>query len=67
VERWLASNPDGSELWVVPPESSKPMSRIVASGAIVLCTPCAGSWRVSIPRNDVYSTIASDVDREVRV
>lgn len=66
VERWLASNPDGSELWVVPPESSQPVSRMVASGAIVLCTPCAGSWRVSIPRNDCYSTIATDFDHEAR-
>jgi hypothetical protein len=67
VERWLAANPDGSELRVVPPESSKPVSRMVASGAIVLCTPCAGSWRVSIPRNDCFSTIPSDLDHEARV
>jgi hypothetical protein len=66
VERWLAANTDGSELRVVPPESSKPVSRMVASGAIVLCTPCAGTWRVSIPRNDCFSTIATDLDHEAR-
>jgi hypothetical protein len=62
VERWLAANGDGSELWLVPPESSELVSRVVAAGAIVLCTPVGNTWRVSIPRNDCFTTIVNDTD-----
>jgi hypothetical protein len=47
--RWLACGEDGSTLDVQG--SLGLVSYLVASGAIVLCTPVGTGWRVHIPRN----------------
>jgi|HubBroStandDraft_6_1064221.scaffolds.fasta_scaffold1638438_1 hypothetical protein len=60
VLRYLACGEDGSTLRVQ--KSLGLDSYLVASGAIVLCTPVGTGWRVSIPRNDCLTTIVNDTD-----
>ena len=64
TQRWLAANPDGSEMKFVPTDGSTPVSRVVASGAIVLVQrdPDTGMWTILIPRTDSYIDLSAGDD-----